>query len=828
MKKSDELFRVGSPISNPENFVGRVDIIKKIKRALLNQQNISLRGERRIGKTSLLQYISHDVFLKKYNISDNHLCVYFDFQEVINCSQKEIWYLIAKFISDKISQKFSDGKSLSEHFFSGFQQYFNSKETSGIYSQALKQGLNQIAFSGIKIHLLFDEFELTANNSDLGDKFYNSLRSLVSPHQYVSFIIATRTGISSLQKKTPISSPFYNIFKNKTLTLFSEDETKELITKYFKLQKIDEKYTTKLCNELPLLFRLTGYHPYFIQALCYNLCEDLTIKNWPKGKALKKAIKEFEEDSYPHFDYYWENSLPDEKEQLLLFAKTQYISKKNINIALLNKLENRGLILKEDKGYRLFSLIFQKWLKTFSKTVSIKPGVNYHSKWYIHRESEEEKALYYLSQSGKPVVLWGPTKIGKTMMLDYLLESIESKSNEQVSIIKVNTSTNEFFKDSDDYLRWIASQIVYVVKESEQCVVDAWKRETMVGNKITYLLEKYILTSNKKLIIIFDNADDNLKYSNNYEYSITNDFFDILRSWAEETEGVWQNLRIIMTISMPPALLTQKLNRSPFNLCDPIEVSDFTLLQLTKLANLYGIDLKQEHIKVIMKEIGGHPYLFSVLIDKLRIENIPITRELNTDIIISFLKDALPPRDKEIIDSLDIINKYNNLVNYNTLILKLFRDGLIINEKNDFFKIRYNIYEKLYEKEKCQNFEPKNSYKVSNDSANALQNLKSSKNYNLSKIIKIFSIIFIIISSIFLYYYTSNRQTKTIYFQTDPQNANVLINNKSRGKTPIEIQLLYGEYIVSLKLENYQPQTMELHVNSKTVNDFSAKLEQIE
>jgi len=140
---------------------------------------------------------------------------------------------------------------------------------------------------------------------------------------------------------------------------------------------------------------------------------------------------------------------------------------------------------------------------------------------------------------------------------------------------------------------------------------------------------------------------------------------------------------------------------------------------------------------------------------------------------------------------------------------------------------------------KCLNFEPKKRYKDCNELENALQELKKAnepqKNYINSESpknkssLKIFIPLLILIIIPFFYYISNHltKQTKIIYFQTDPQNADVHINNKYMGKTPINIPLTYGLYNLSFRLENYEKHLSELIVNSETENDVSTILKRI-
>ena len=61
-------FTYGNPISEPGRFFGRRREVEQVYSRLLNAEaeSSSLVGERRIGKTSLLQYLMHPDVRRRY------------------------------------------------------------------------------------------------------------------------------------------------------------------------------------------------------------------------------------------------------------------------------------------------------------------------------------------------------------------------------------------------------------------------------------------------------------------------------------------------------------------------------------------------------------------------------------------------------------------------------------------------------------------------------------------------------------------------------------------------------------------------------------------
>jgi branched-chain amino acid transport system substrate-binding protein len=78
MKLLTNPYIAGNPVGNTDAFVGRDDILREVLRVLRQpeQNAIMLYGQRRIGKTSVLQYL-----LKRLPQEGNYRPVYFDLQD---------------------------------------------------------------------------------------------------------------------------------------------------------------------------------------------------------------------------------------------------------------------------------------------------------------------------------------------------------------------------------------------------------------------------------------------------------------------------------------------------------------------------------------------------------------------------------------------------------------------------------------------------------------------------------------------------------------------------------------------------------------------------
>ncbi|MFZ5918126.1 MAG: AAA family ATPase [Chloroflexota bacterium] len=346
-------FYSGNPISNPTDFVGRKELIEKISTSMMAHRNVSLHGERRTGKTSLLLYLAHPD--SPLGLPPNHVPVFFNFEAHTKTSTADVWQQMAKEIVRQIKARGVNGQVASEHF-----------PTSVTNPSDLAEGF---VSSDIQITLLLDEFDQTAENSELGNDFYSQLRSLPQrTDNKISFVIATRLGLTALQHKySELSSPLFNIFTPKILSPFGKDEVYDLIYGYFERAHLNMALAQKLCDESAFLFDLTGYHPFFLQLLCYHLCNELDAPNWPRGEARHRAVQAFVAAAEPHFNFYWQVlDMPPpsigEREVIERLATDQTIDRYAWE-SILKRLEERCLAVRDDSGWRLFSSAFATWVR---------------------------------------------------------------------------------------------------------------------------------------------------------------------------------------------------------------------------------------------------------------------------------------------------------------------------------------------------------------------------------------------------------------------------------------------------------------------------------
>ena len=355
-------FTYGNPISEPTRFFGRDHEIGQVFSRLRNveSESSSLVGERRIGKTSVLNYLANSDVRRAHGLDpDKFIFVYADLQMLDRSTtptrlSQQLLRQLARHCQDaEVRRVLEEIRAL---------------ETIDTF--ALADLFDAIDDRGLHVVLLLDEFENVTENQNFGPDFFYGLRSLAIHHN-LSLITSSRRELIELTHSEAIrSSPFFNIFANISIGLFTEGEARQLIA-----QSLTGTGVSFTDMEIDTAFRIAGYHPFFLQAACYFLFEAYARNLSPDGR-IAFLSKEYREEAAPHLDAYWRNS--DDHEKIVLTAITLLERQGKANgrgfglgqlhalyarsDQMLAHLERRGLLVSQANGYSLFNSALGDWI----------------------------------------------------------------------------------------------------------------------------------------------------------------------------------------------------------------------------------------------------------------------------------------------------------------------------------------------------------------------------------------------------------------------------------------------------------------------------------
>lgn len=351
MPNSNPFFHRG-PVRDPAYFFGRRQETGQILSLLGNGQSIALIGQRRMGKTSLLFHLSAPAVFAQHGLSSTqHLFIYIDCGGLAGLDPPGLYRLLLEEISEVLVERGAapGPPALPD-------------EANSLTYRAFERALREVTRQGWKLILLLDEFERLSRNPHLDPDFFSGLRALTARYP-IAYVTASRQPLLELTyaDASALSSPFFNIFASLRLSLFTEDEARDLL--------ISLAARGGLAFDPPLLdflLDLAGPHPLFLQIAGFHAFElRQTQPTSLTGTDYAELREKFSASVEEHYHYYW-RSLSPEEQRLLAALPLAQTGQPNV----ARRLEQAGLIVRRGQSYGYLS---SAW-RTFAQAQAI-PGL---------------------------------------------------------------------------------------------------------------------------------------------------------------------------------------------------------------------------------------------------------------------------------------------------------------------------------------------------------------------------------------------------------------------------------------------------------------------
>jgi hypothetical protein len=354
-------FTYGNPISDSRRFFGRTREVEQILGRLRNEEfeSSSLVGDRRIGKTSLLNYLADPDVRVAHGLDPEHyIFIYVDLQMINEgMGPEQLWRRLLMLMRRGCrDQEIAELLAVLE-------------KSEWLDTFTLDELFEEVDNKGQHVVFLMDEFERVTENENFRPDFYYGLRSLIIHHQ-VALVTSSRLELIDLCHNDAIkSSPFFNIFANINLRLFSRDDFQFMISRSLSGTTVEFSG-----QEIEYVLSLAGLHPYFLQAACWMLYESHS-KNVDQTARKASVEEQFRDEAIPHLIDYWDNS--DDYEKIVLTAAAllgqtaepiQEFTLHDLQRVFshseptVRRLAKRGLLMTREGRYQLFSSMLGPWI----------------------------------------------------------------------------------------------------------------------------------------------------------------------------------------------------------------------------------------------------------------------------------------------------------------------------------------------------------------------------------------------------------------------------------------------------------------------------------
>jgi tetratricopeptide (TPR) repeat protein len=226
----------GNPVGDTEAFIGRVDVLREVARVLRrpNDNAIVLFGQRRIGKTSILQHL-----VAQLPKEGNYRAVLFDLMDKAAWPLGRVLGELARTIANKLDLPVPDLGADPE-----------------------------TAFRKTWLVLLFDEFDVLADaqGEQAAAAFFPYLRDLMSCHpRRLKFVFVIGRNVNDL---TNIALSLFKGTPSQRVSLLAEQDTADLVRLSQKNHSLDWPD-----EAVGRVWQLTHGHPFLTQQLCSHVWE---------------------------------------------------------------------------------------------------------------------------------------------------------------------------------------------------------------------------------------------------------------------------------------------------------------------------------------------------------------------------------------------------------------------------------------------------------------------------------------------------------------------------------------------------------------------------
>lgn len=336
---------VGEAVHDPNMFFGRENLMKDVYQSL-KANSVFLTGERRIGKTTLLEHINKNIEKPFFSFFCNLEAV----------KEEQFFSRIMQHLISKIRLLFPE-KSLGITLcLNESKQYEDIDFEEDI--ETVLQFLRKYYDQNVAIIMCLDEIDATQGFSA---EIHQSLRNIFQSNLGNIRMVAAGVSIKRGEWYLP-TSPWYNFFEFKKIKPFTKEHAEQLITQPVKgFYKFDSKAINYILIK-------TDSKPFYLQNICKR-----TINKILNEKRRKVNLDDVEKIYFDfihnelnsEFEIFWEKLSESSQKVILNSANGEKKPvSKDFKQEILNNEYNHGhkIILIEHEQLKLSS-IFYDWLK---------------------------------------------------------------------------------------------------------------------------------------------------------------------------------------------------------------------------------------------------------------------------------------------------------------------------------------------------------------------------------------------------------------------------------------------------------------------------------
>jgi transcriptional regulator with XRE-family HTH domain len=250
-------------------------------------------------------------------------------------------------------------------------------------------------------------------------------------------------------------------------------------------------------------------------------------------------------------------------------------------------------------------------------------AVRPQSPFYIERVADSQ-LRHQLAGQGTTTTIQAGRQTGKTSLLTHAINTYQSELGKMIYLDfhLVDETSGE---NLTSFLHFLSEAIAEQLDLDLEVVDKYWQAARNPAQTFNrFLQQEMLMRFDRPVLLAIDEADVLL----GAEYQ--KHFFALLRAWDSRRafDANWRKLNLVMVISTHPYLLIDDVNLSPFNVGLTIRLKDFQPGQVADLNERHGSPLQPNEVAMLMRLVGGHPYLVRQAYYTLVSEGLSLTELL--------------------------------------------------------------------------------------------------------------------------------------------------------------------------------------------------------
>lgn len=448
-------FVYGGPV-DVQRFVGREQEVNLVFEQVTNtgRGSVSIIGDRRIGKTSLLHYVAAPDVIRRWNLDEeSSIFLFVDCEAITPLTTTRFWQDILYRLRRELDRRNRYSSLVSK--------------ITGLLGQAdlriadIEFLIEDLHAEKLLLVILLDEFEWVVRTDPESEgrtrELLGGLRALINDaSRALSLIIATRRPLDEVCRDLRfMGSPFYNNFVYLHLRPFTLQEADSLLD-----QMLKDTGVVFSVADRALISELAGTHPLLLQAAAACVFDER--KRAGENTVNRRLVLERYMDLTDHqWKDLWRLSTHDEQEALMILARHPHegIEVLQERPTERRSLAKRGLIIADQGTYHLFSPMLRHWLleraaeqaRQSASVARKRPRSVGRSMVFIsysHKDEAEKDALLtqlrVLQRGTEMVEVWNDDEIGGGEAWEAAIEKAIQRARVAVLLITANFLSSEF------------------------------------------------------------------------------------------------------------------------------------------------------------------------------------------------------------------------------------------------------------------------------------------------------------------------------------------------------------------------------------------------